>query len=143
MRRLRSWLALPGAERWALLRALCAVGGVRLLLWLLPYRAVAALAHATAMPPARALPKSSAVAERIARDVERAARHVPRANCLVQALAGEWLIARAGAPVGLCFGVTYGPKGLEAHAWLVSDERVILGGEEAARFTPLMPRPAD
>ena len=43
----------------------------------------------------------------------------------------------AGAPVALQFGVTHGPRGLEAHAWLESGDRVILGADEAARFAPL------
>jgi hypothetical protein len=93
--------------------------------------------QATAMPPRRGPPPPPATAERIARDVERAARLVPRATCLVQALAGVWLIARTGAPVALQVGVAFGARGLEAHAWLESGERVILGGDEAARFAPL------
>ena len=141
MSRLRSWMRMSGAQRRSLVAAGAAVAAVRVLLWILPYRAVRALVHGTAMAPRDRAPSSPSTAERIARDVERAARVVPCATCLVQALAGEWLIVRAGAPVGLEYGVTWGERGIEAHAWLVSGDRVILGGEEAARFTPLRGRP--
>ena len=125
------------AERRSLLAAVVAVAAIRFCLWILPYRVVRRLARGTSMPP-RGTPQASVVsAERIARDVARAARVVPRATCLVQALAGEWLIVRAGAPVVLQYGVAFGERGVEAHAWLESGGRVILGGEEAARFSPL------
>ena len=137
MNRLRSWLRMSGAERRSVLAAGLVVAGVRALLWVFPYRAVVRLIDATAMPPRGRPPAPSATAERIAKDVARVARVVPRATCLVQALAGEWLIVRAGAPVALQFGVTLGERGLEAHAWLVSGDRIILGAEEAARFSPM------
>jgi hypothetical protein len=137
MSRLRSWLRLPPAERRALLGAAVAVATVRLLLWVLPYRAVAWLVEGTAVPPRQRPPAPPSTAERIARDVARVARVVPRATCLVQALAGEWLIVRAGAPVALQYGVRFGENGLEAHAWLECGDRVILGAEEAARFSPM------
>jgi hypothetical protein len=118
-----------------------AVAGVRALLWVLPYRAVVWLIEATAMPPRGRPPAPSASAARIAQDIARVARVVPRATCLVQALAGQWLIVRAGAPVALQYGVTFGERGIEAHAWLESDDRVILGAEEADRFSPLRAPP--
>ena len=137
MGRLRSWLRLPARERRSVLAALGAVIAVRVLLWLLPYRLVLRTVHVTARSPRGRPAASDGVAHRIARDVGRAARVVPRASCLVQALAGEWLMVRAGAPVALRYGVAFGERGFEAHAWLESDGRVILGGEEAARFAPL------
>jgi hypothetical protein len=137
MRRLRSWLRLPAEERKSVVAAVLAVTGVRGLLWVLPYRAVLRVVQGTAIPPRDRPPALPETAERIARDVARAARLVPRATCLVQALAGEWLIVRAGAPVALRYGVALGERGFEAHAWLESGDRVILGAEEAARFARL------
>jgi hypothetical protein len=135
--RLRSWVRRTPAERRSLLVAAMTVSGVRVLLWVLPYRVVSWLVHQTAMPARGGPPESPATAERIARDVASVARVVPRATCLVQALAGEWLIVRAGAPVALQFGVAFGERGLEAHAWLESGDRIILGAEEAARFSAM------
>src|SRR5688572_24802006 len=111
MSALRSWLRRSPAERRSLVCAAAAVAAVRILLWVLPYRMVDRLVQATAIPPRNAAPQPPSAAERIARDVESAARVVPRATCLVQALAGVWLIARAGAPVALQLGVAFGERG--------------------------------
>ncbi|MSR22793.1 MAG: lasso peptide biosynthesis B2 protein [Gemmatimonadetes bacterium] len=72
-------------------------------------------------------------------DVARAARVVPGATCLVQALAAEWPIRRGGAAASLRFGVAKGDGGLDAHAWLESGGRVLLGGDPGAQFTTLTP----
>lgn len=136
MSRLRSWVRMSGAERRLLLRAGLAVAALRVLLWILPYRTVVGLVQGTAMPSrGRVAPPDTA--ERIALAVARVGRWVPRATCLVQALAGEWLIVRAGAPVALQYGIARSERGVEAHAWLESGGRIILGAEEAARFTAL------
>ena len=74
---------------------------------------------------------------RIGADVVRAARLVPRATCLVQALAGQWLITRKGASAALRFGVAKGAVGVEAHVWLESGGQVVLGGDHRDRFTAL------
>ena len=138
MGRLARFLALEADERRALLAAIGALAATRLLMWLLPHRAAMVRVQAAAARP-RVAPQSSGDAARIAiaRAVTRAARVVPRATCLVQALAGDWLCARARVPVALEFGVSRGPRGIEAHAWLVSGDRIILGGAEAARFVVL------
>ena len=80
------------------------------------------------------------VAQRIVRDVERAARLVPRSTCLTRALAAQWLLALAGHGSSLHVGVVRHPgRPLEAHAWLESRGQVVLGGDPAAlsRFAPI------
>lgn len=134
--RLRSFVALSARERRALLAAVAAVAGVRVLLWVLPYAAARSLLERTARK-SRPIASAPVSPDRVAVDVARAARILPRATCLVQALAGEWLITRNGDPARVCFGVARGDRGFEAHAWLESRGRVILGGEAVARFTPL------
>ena len=126
---------MSGSERRSLLAALATVGTVRLLLWALPYARVRGLLERTAAPRAKL---GTPTPDRIATDVDRAARVIPRATCLVQALAAEWLLARQGSAATVRFGVARGDRGFEAHAWLESGGRVILGGATAARFAPLI-----
>jgi hypothetical protein len=66
---------------------------------------------------------------RVAWGVSRAARLVPRASCLTQALAGQYVLARMGFASRIRFGVerTSGDE-MRAHAWLLSGETVVLGG---------------
>lgn len=139
MSRLRSFLRLGRTERKRLLGAVTAVAGTRLLLWVLPYRRARSVLDRTAGGGTGMVsrPAQLDAPERIAREVARAAPAIPGANCLIQALAAEWLIKRSGAAVTIRFGVAQGEHGIEAHAWLEYGGQVILGGEGAARFTPL------
>ena len=87
------------------------------------------------LPPVEAVP-----AARLARAVRTASRLVPFASCLTQAQAAQILLARSGIASTVCLGVretAFG--GLAAHAWLLLDGRLILGGEphEIARFRQL------
>ncbi len=78
--------------------------------------------------------------------VSRAARWVPRASCLTQALVLQRLLARRGYASSLFLGVdragkpsqTPRPraKGFEAHAWVEWRGRVLIGGD-ISRWTPL------
>lgn len=71
--------------------------------------------------------------------ITRMAYRVPwRSDCLVQALAGQRWLARAGAPSEIVVGTSKTADGMfESHAWLRQSERIVLGGD-IARFTPLL-----
>lgn len=58
--------------------------------------------------------------------VRAAARAIPRARCLTQALVGRVLLGRQGLPVNLRIGVRT-DDGFEAHAWIECAGRAILG----------------
>ena len=78
-------------------------------------------------------------ADRIVWAVETAGRTIPgMKNCLVQAVAAEAMLIRAGHPCALRIGVAKnGPDELIAHAWLESEGRVVIGEFELDRYTPL------
>lgn len=79
--------------------------------------------------------------QHILRLVRGVSRVVPKANCLVQALTAEQLLARAGYVTTLRLGVAEDEgRALTAHAWLEHAGQVILGGSAAPhRFSPLLP----
>ena len=66
---------------------------------------------------------------RVAWGVAAAARLVPGASCLTQALAGQYLLARQGKASKITIGIERdsGPR-LKAHAWLMSGDHIVLGG---------------
>lgn len=67
----------------------------------------------------------------IAWAVTTAARYVPGATCLTQALAAQRLHTRSGCATELRLGATKGPDDVfRAHAWLERGDRVVVGGEE-------------
>ena len=62
---------------------------------------------------------------------------MPRATCLTQALALRSLLAADGRPSALRLGVARERRGFEAHAWLESEGRILIGGGDVQRYTPL------
>ena len=132
MPRFRKFLRMSSSERRLLLAGGVVVAGVRMLLWLLPFSRLVWLVERTALRSARVAPirllEDTNIA--IALAVTTAARYVPRATCLTQALAAQWLFAWFGHPTLLRIGVAKGnDKALRAHAWLESEGRVVVGGE--------------
>ena len=119
--------------------AIGAVAAARLLLWVLPYRLLNTVSEWSAYRSRSDYEVWDAqeLGLRIGRDVARAAWLVPRATCLVQALAAQWLITRTGTSAALRFGVAKAAKGVEAHVWLESGGHVVLGGAPSDRFTAL------
>jgi hypothetical protein len=81
-------------------------------------------------------------ADRIVWAVETAGGAIPgMKNCLVQAVAAEAMLIRAGHPCELRIGAAKnGPRELIAHAWLESEGRVLIGNFELDRYAPLMAR---
>lgn len=58
------------------------------------------------------------------------ARYIPRATCLVQALAGFILFSKYGYDTSIKIGVLTENGEFEAHAWLEYDDKVVLGESE-------------
>lgn len=59
-----------------------------------------------------------------------AARYVPKATCLVQALAGHILFSKYGYKTSIKIGVFNEEGEFEAHAWLEHNNIVVLGKSE-------------
>ena len=86
--------------------------------------------------------RTSASLEELVWSVGAAARLIPGANtCLPKALVADLILARHGFDASLRIGATKSPEGaLEAHAWVESDGRVVLGGQASpTRFEKLQP----
>lgn len=69
--------------------------------------------------------------------VEAIARRVPwRAKCIEQGLAVQRLLRRSGVDARLHYGARHHPRTgkLEAHVWVTSGGKTIIGGEEAGGF---------
>lgn len=133
------WL-LPRAiwrDKWLLMAAWILVGAVRLSITVRGFRNAPALCR-----DSMALPLASpALSRRVEWAIYAASRLVPRATCLIQARAGQRLLAWRGCGSEIIVGARRGEDGaLKAHAWLVSGDLLVLGGrqEDLARFQPLL-----
>jgi hypothetical protein len=120
--------------------ALVLLIAARLAVWLLPFSRAHRLLRAWSRPR-RADPPT---AERLGWAVAAAARRLPSPfrACLPQALAAEALLRRHGAPAELVIGVrqTGGASAVQAHAWVLSGERVVVGWlDDLPSYVPLLP----
>ena len=137
MRRLTRFISLPQAEQTLFLRALLRVGAIRLGLWLLPSRTVL---HAVLGMEGRGRRGAGRhPVDRLAWAIRAAARYVPGATCLTQALALQWLLVRSGHISSVHLGAKKSPEGkFEAHAWVECDGLVVTDDlEKCEAFTPV------
>jgi hypothetical protein len=135
----RRFLRLTGDERRDLFAAASLLAGIRLGLWLLPFRVLLRLVTRRRDVLSDPAPRSLA-ATRAAWAIGLASRYVPGTrSCLPRALAAHLLLARRGLPARLRVGVAPGENGrLDAHAWVEDQQGVLVGSlPDLARFIPL------
>lgn len=132
MRKLRTFLALSGAERAAFLQAWTWVCASKLSL------RVVGLPRTLAWCRRAPTPTAAANLPRAARWVGVAARNVPGgASCLVRSLALLGLLHRGGTAAELRVGVGRTAPRLEAHAWVEVDGVPVNDAPDvAARYPP-------
>jgi hypothetical protein len=124
------------AQQRLLLRALAYIWAARLALTLLPFGAIRRLIDRPL--PSKAKLGSVPTPERQAWAILAMRRFVPRPTCLVQAVAGQWLLRGAGYPAQVQIGVSKGEAGkFTAHAWLEHGDEVLIGAAERARYVAL------
>ena len=138
MKSVAKFRALPAADRWLLAQALLSVTAARLRLKFLPFQpGVGKVRTPNSANPSGLSP------ERIAWAVERVSDRVRNATCLVRALAAHSLLGRHGFPSCVSIGVVAGERrakgsDLIAHAWIELGGRILLGGPDVSRYTPLL-----
>ena len=135
------FLRLPAADRSLLLHSVLLVGAARLALWVLPFNTARRLFGRRTRHSGDQVPSI----ERIGWAISVAKTFVPKGNCLPQALAAESLLGQSGYPVELRIGVAKRVDGgLEAHAWVESAGRLVVGDltQGLDTYTPLPPLPS-
>ena len=125
MRTLRRAARLSAEERRLVAEAVClslaAAIGVRVLAPARLARRLAALRAPASAPLRMPLERAAAL-------VAFASSFVPGSTCLTRALALAGALARRGVESRVVIGTRRAASGLEAHAWVTSGGRVILGG---------------
>lgn len=109
---------------------------VRTGLWLVPFRRLrGTVTWLTRTVSKRSTPIS---VEEVTKAVSAVSRYVPRATCLTQALALHILLKRAGLQSRIQIGVSKEGGRFEAHAWVESQHRVVIGNDpRLERFAPM------
>ena len=134
MKRWQRWRQLSASERHLLIRAGVWVALARLVLSVLPFQQFKRLLNPTVLAAQTQTPVDS-----LAWAVRAAARVVPAATCLTQAVALKWMLARAGYTATIHIGVNQGTASkFSAHAWIERNGQIMLGEEEAGRYSQLL-----
>jgi len=134
------FLRLSTAERQLLIKAALLLEAIKLGMRLLPFRTLRHLLARVARTPVGAWRADHSSPERVVWAVETASRHTLGVKtCLTQALAAQILLARRGRPALLHVGVAKGgePGQFQAHAWVESEGKVVIGGSELKRYARL------
>jgi len=137
MRWLRLYAELPSRKRWLLPRAVTLVAAVRIALWTLPFRWVRlVVGRKRAVSPELATIR----VEHLAWAVQAAARRIPGASCLTQALSLQYLMTLAGHDAEVHIGVAKdAARGFEAHAWVEHGGAILLGDDgDLGRYAPML-----
>jgi hypothetical protein len=134
---IHKFLRLKRREKLLIFKAFLLLGGFRLALWFLPLKTLWRVsAKRSSIDTKVKIHRFSP--ERIAWAITVASLYIPKATCLSQALATKVLLARYGYQSNLQIGVVKGDIGqLEAHAWVESDGKVIIGGSNLDRYSRL------
>lgn len=139
MAKLRKFFLLPLAEQRLFVEAGFFLVIMRLGLWLLPFQRLMRLEERLSRTRSSVLQADPflLLPEKIAWAVNVAAPYVPKATCLTQALAVQTMLKSRGFPADLSIGVAKDDNNrFQAHAWIVSDGRVIIGSAGHENFVP-------
>lgn len=139
MRVLRRFVRMPNRYKKQLGQCFLLVVGVRIGLWILPFRTLDRLLNRIHATGDRATDWPTV--RRIVRGVRASSRVVPRATCLTQALATQAVLRMNGQASDLRFGVEKDEfQKFGAHAWIEVDGRIVIGGlPRHQRFAVLNP----
>jgi hypothetical protein len=130
MRAFSRWLSASPSKQWLTLQAFALLIVMKFRLYFFPVQSLKFLGPAVPAPPStneRTDPNYPSEAAWAVRAVSK--RLLRSANCLPEALVVRQLLLQKGFPADLKIGVSKGPGGeLTAHAWVLSNGAVVIGG---------------
>jgi hypothetical protein len=114
---------------------------IRVALWLFPFRKIYDWTIHFREGRTGDRPLDGKAVYKVVWAVSAAAKRVPRATCLTQALATQIMLGRRGHRTSLQLGLMKSAVGkVNAHAWLERDGKVLIGLDEGfERWTRLPP----
>jgi len=141
MKRLIRFFKRPLAEKYLLLAAAFILVLTRLGLWILPFQILRELLESLSIEPRVFKNTAKVSVNEVARAIDTASKCIPLPmSCLTRALAGQVLLRQLHLDERLCIGVAKNDEGrLQAHAWIVSYGRVVIGYSKELSLYTLLP----
>ncbi len=124
-----SFIKLSSQDKMLALKSIFWVIIIRFMLWVYPFPSVQKKVQKITNNPSKNDLKYVPV-KRIRLMIVLASSYVPRATCLVQALAGYILFSKYGYRTQIKIGVLNDDGQFEAHAWVEHGGSVVLGESE-------------
>ena len=141
MKTIAKFLQLSWRERWLLLKSWLLLATLRIALRFLPLQKLLRTAEWAGKPQSRLQGSRRESVDKITWAVRVAARRVPEASCLTQALASLILLGRRGHAAQLRVGVLRpAADTLQAHAWVEINDQVVIGGSSDLSSFAQFPR---
>lgn len=125
-----SFIKLPTQEKWVAIDSFFWVITMRLMIWILPFHSLQKRVQKIVSNYSYSKSNSLISMKLIKIMIIVASRYVPRATCLVQAMAGYILFSKYGYTTSIKIGVLAEEGEFEAHAWLEKENCVVLGESE-------------
>ncbi len=136
--RISRFIALDGADKWLLMRAVGWLAVARVMMFLMSFQRLAArLSVSEDVTEPEADPE---VLSKVSWAVAAAANNVPwRSDCFPQTIAASKILRKYGYESTIHLGVErVGDDELAGHAWLTSGDVVVTGrGVDLSRYTEL------
>ncbi|MBI3591538.1 MAG: lasso peptide biosynthesis B2 protein [Candidatus Melainabacteria bacterium] len=142
MKLLSKFLILPLSEKFLLIKAVILVFIIRIILFIFPIKIISSYINHIIKKTKKFNKVNPPIKNRIIWAIEVACNFIPGTKtCLIKSITGQILLAHYGYESNLCIGVaknTENKNNLQAHAWLESNGKVILGEHEAEHYKPLL-----
>ena len=131
---IHSFLKLSFEDKFILIKSFFLLWIIRVMLWILPFSVIQKIANRFTIVSGEF---HSIPLEKLTWAVAVMSRYVPNATCLTRALTAQILLAGQNYNSNLKIGVYKGNGEFEAHAWLESDNKIVLG-ESETEFVPIL-----
>ncbi|MDI6644200.1 MAG: lasso peptide biosynthesis B2 protein [Methanobacteriaceae archaeon] len=128
MNPLTSFLKLSGRDKKLIIKTFLVMLKIRIILWIFPFKYMQE--HLARSPKIKAK-NNNIKAEHVSWAVNAVSIYLPGSTCLTRALTGYQLLADMNYESQVKIGVGRDSQGeFEAHAWLETDNKIIIGKSE-------------
>ena len=134
MRIIHSFLKLTFEDKCIVIKSFFLLWIIRMMLWIFPFSVIQKIVGRFTVISGES---HTVPIGKLTWAVAVMSRYVPKATCLTRALTAQILLAGQNYNSNLKIGVSKNNGEFEAHAWLESDNIIVLG-ESEVEYTPIL-----
>lgn len=131
---IHSFLKLSFEDKFIVIKSFFLLWIIRIMLWILPFSVIQKIISRFTVVSGES---HNVPLEKLTWAVTVMSRYVPKATCLTRALTAQILLAGQNYSSNLKIGVSKSNGEFEAHAWLESDDKIVLG-ESEVEYAPIL-----